>query len=445
MPFSFPRPYEFAEWKKVRVHIDHHVEVDRHYYSVPYRLIKEQMDARATSGVVEIFHKGDRVAAHARSHEPYKYTTLPEHRPPEHQEFAEWTPERMLEWAAKTGPGTAMTAEKIMSSRKHPEQGYRACLGILTNLVNSYGAPRVEAACCRALKFNTCSFQSVRSILKSGLDRQIAVSGTAQPLCLFTRTSVAGNTTNKKMEEHMLNETTISIMNRLKLFGMAESFAQRLSSTQQAGLSHAEFVGLLIQDEKTHRDNARLKRLLKYAKLKQQAAVEDIDYRRPRGLNKQVMLELANTQWILAGRSVLFTGPTGVGKSWLACALGNMAAREGLTVLYVRAPRMFDVLSGSRADGSRLREIERLGRVQLLIIDDLLLTPLTAQERGDFLEIVEERNGSAATIITSQCPTKDWHQNIGDPTLADAICDRLFHKAQRLELRGPSIRKEGLS
>ena len=151
-----------------------------------------------------------------------------------------------------------------------------------------------------------------------------------------------------------------------------------------------------------------------------------------------------------AGRSrlispALFTGPAGVGKSWLACALGNMAAREGLTTLYVRAPRMFDALAASRADGSRLRQIERLGKAQLLIVDDFLLTPLSAQERGDFLEIVEERHGAAATIITSQCPVKDWHQNIGDPTLADAICDRLLHNAYKFELDCPSIRKEGLS
>lgn len=243
----------------------------------------------------------------------------------------------------------------------------------------------------------------------------------------------------------MLNETTISIMNRLKLFGMAGSFERRLSSAQQAELSHAEFIGLLIQDEKTHRDNSRLKRLLKSAKLKQAAAVEDIDYRRSRGLNKQVMAELATPQWIGAGRNVLLTGPAGVGKSWLACALGNMAAREGLTTLYLRAPRMFDTLATSRADGSRLRQIERLGKAQLLIVDDFLLTPLNAQERGDFLEIIEERHGAAATIITSQCPIKNWHQNIGDPTLADAICDRLLHNAYKFELNCPSIRKEGLS
>ena len=130
--------------------------------------------------VAPVFFKGDRVAAHARSNVAYGYTTLPEHRPPEHRHFAEWTPARMIEWAAKTGPATAITAEKIMASRQHPEQGYRACLGILGSLVDSYGATRVEAACTRALKFNTCSFRSVRSILKSGLDRQSSVTDTTQ-------------------------------------------------------------------------------------------------------------------------------------------------------------------------------------------------------------------------------------------------------------------------
>jgi len=179
------RPYEFAEWKKVRVHIDHHVQIDFHCYSVPYHLRKEQLDARATAGVIEIFHRGERVTAHARSRVPYGYTTIPEHLPPALREYAGWTPARMIEWAAKTGPSTAMTAEKIMAGKKHPEQGYRACLGILTSLVESYGALRVEAACCRALKFNTCSFQSVRSILKSGLDRQDGAAATTQATLPF--------------------------------------------------------------------------------------------------------------------------------------------------------------------------------------------------------------------------------------------------------------------
>jgi len=239
----------------------------------------------------------------------------------------------------------------------------------------------------------------------------------------------------------MLNEQTIATLNALKLFGMARGFEQRLNSPKHAELSHAEFVGLLVQDEKTYRDNQRLKRLLRNARLRQPAALEDIDYRHPRGLSKQVMLELCNTQWIDARRNVLITGPTGIGKSYIACALGNFAARAGYPVLYLRAPRLFETLQQARGDGSHLKTLTRLAKVQLLIIDDFLLTPSTDWERRDLLEIVEDRYQSGATVITSQCPIGDWHPNIGDPTLADAICDRLLHNAYKIELRGDSMRK----
>jgi len=239
----------------------------------------------------------------------------------------------------------------------------------------------------------------------------------------------------------MLNEQTIATLNALKLFGMARGFEERLGSAKHAELSHAEFVGLLVQDEKAYRDNRRLKRLLKNARLRQPAALEDIDYRHPRGLSKQVILELSSTQWLDAHRTVLITGPTGIGKSYLACALGNFAARAGYTVLYMRAPRLFETLQQARGDGSHLKILTKLARVQLLVIDDFLLTSPSDWERQDFLEIVEDRHQSGATVITSQCPTSDWHPNINDPTLADAICDRLFHNAYRIELRGDSMRK----
>lgn len=239
----------------------------------------------------------------------------------------------------------------------------------------------------------------------------------------------------------MLNEQTIGILNSMKLFGMAQSLPQRLADPKQAELSHAEFAALLAQDEKMHRDNRRLARLLKNAKLKQQAAVEDIDYRHPRGLVRQAMMELANGAWMAAGRNVLITGPTGVGKSYIACALGNLAARAGHPVLYARAPRLFESLHQARGDGSHLKALTRIGKIQVLIIDDFLITPLAVAERKDFLEIIEDRYGAAATVITSQCPLKDWHEAIGDPTLADAICDRLMHNAYKFELRGESIRK----
>jgi len=238
----------------------------------------------------------------------------------------------------------------------------------------------------------------------------------------------------------VLNQQTISILHSLKLHGMAESFEKRLSDPNQASLSHDEFVGLLVQDEKLYRDNLRLRRLLKKARLRQEASMEDIDYTAPRGLNRQVMLELANPEWVPAYRNVLVSGPTGVGKSFIACALGNAAARAGYTVLYVRAPRLFETLQQSHGDGSHLKALARLSRVQLLIIDDFLITPLSDSERRDLLEVIEDRYQAAATIIASQCPIGEWHPNIGDPTLADAVCDRLLHNAYKIEMRGDSMR-----
>ncbi len=158
-------------------------------------------------------------------------------------------------------------------------------------------------------------------------------------------------------------------------------------------------------------------------------------------MSKQVVLELSSTRWIDARRNVLITGPSGIGKSYLACALGNFAARAGYTVLYTRAPRLFETLQQARGDGSHLKTLTRLARAQLLIIDDFLLTPPSDWERRDVLEIVEDRYRAGATVITSQCPIGDWHPNIGDPTLADAICDRLLHNAYKIELRGDSMRK----
>ncbi|MEK9145338.1 MAG: IS21-like element helper ATPase IstB [Elusimicrobiota bacterium] len=241
----------------------------------------------------------------------------------------------------------------------------------------------------------------------------------------------------------MLHEQTISTLNALKLFGMAKSLGEHMSDPKYADLSHAEFVGMLVEDERAYRENRRLKSLLKNARLRiSDASLEDVDYRHPRGLEKSAVRELSTTRWIEARRNVLITGPTGIGKSYLSCAMGNLAARGGFTVLYYRAPRLFEMLGQARGDGSHLRFLERLGRAQMLIVDDFLLTPLNSQERKDFLEIVEDRYRAGSTIVTSQCPIKEWHAAIGDPTLADAILDRLVHNAYKMVLRGPSVRSQ---
>jgi len=239
----------------------------------------------------------------------------------------------------------------------------------------------------------------------------------------------------------MLNEQTLTTLNALKLFGMAKSFTDKIAQPNSADLSHPEFFGLIVQDEKTYRDNLRLKRLLLNAKLPQPACLEDIDYKHPRGLNKQTILELSSQDWIAQHRSVLLTGPTGVGKSYLACALGNFAARHGHSVLYLRAPRLFELLLQAKADGSHLKTLTRLAKIQLLILDDLFLTPLDDPQRNDLLEIIEDRYRKTPTVITSQCPIKNWHTIIGEPTVADAILDRLLHHSCKIELKGDSIRK----
>jgi DNA replication protein DnaC len=238
----------------------------------------------------------------------------------------------------------------------------------------------------------------------------------------------------------MLNEQTLDSLNAMKLFGMARSFADKIQHPQSLELSHADFVGLLTQDEKSYRENLRLRKLLKKARLRHPAALEDVNYRHPRGLNKQALLQLSDTQWINHARNILITGPTGIGKSWIACALGNHAARSGFTVQYLRAPRLFEILRQSQGDGTHLKALNRLAKIQLLILDDFLLATPTDAERKDLLEIIEDRYASGSVILTSQLPTKEWHDAIDEPTLADAICDRLFHNAYKIELKGDSLR-----
>jgi DNA replication protein DnaC len=239
----------------------------------------------------------------------------------------------------------------------------------------------------------------------------------------------------------MLTHPTLDQLNQLGLFGMAKAFGEAEASDEAAALSHREWLALLLDREMAYRHDKKLAARLRYARLRQQAAVEDVDYRAVRGLDRTLFQKLVIGEWIDAHDNLIICGPTGVGKSWLACALGHKACRDHRSVLYQRVPKLFGDLALARGDGRYARLFRALGGVQLLILDDWGLEPLDVQARHDLLEIVEERYGRRSTIITSQLPVESWHQMIGDPTYADAILDRLVHNAQRLNLSGDSLRR----
>jgi DNA replication protein DnaC len=240
----------------------------------------------------------------------------------------------------------------------------------------------------------------------------------------------------------MLLEQTKQKLSSMKLGGMLTALSDWCErGSKKQSLEPLDLLGLLVDAEWSARETRKLTNRLQQAKFPMQAVVEDIDYQHPRGLQKAKLLELLSCRWVQAHQNVIVTGPTGVGKTYLPCALGNKACREGYKVLYTRAPRLFGDLFQARADGTYRRLLQKLAKVQVLVIDDLGTTALDAGQRLDLREIVEDRYATSSTIITSQHEPNEWHSFIGDETLADAICDRLVHNAHRFKLHGESLRK----
>ena len=239
----------------------------------------------------------------------------------------------------------------------------------------------------------------------------------------------------------MLTHPTLEKLKEMRLKGMASAFEDQLQTPDIASLGFEERLGLLVDREETDRDNRRLKTRLTKAKLRQQASMEDIDYSGSRGLNKAQLLELGSCKWIADHNNLLLTGPTGVGKTFIACALAQKACREGFTSLYLRLPRLFGDLTIAKGDGRYGKLLIRYSKVDVMVLDDWGVSPMTAENRRDLLEIMDDRYEKKSTLITSQLPVDKWHRYLEDPTLADAILDRVVHNAYRIEIKGESMRK----
>ena len=239
----------------------------------------------------------------------------------------------------------------------------------------------------------------------------------------------------------MLQHPTLEKLQTLRLFGMHKALTEQMNMPDSEALSFEERLGLLADREMTERDDRRLKTRLRQAKLKHNACIEDIDYRAPRGLDKALILQLTSCRWVHEGLNLIINGPTGVGKTWIACALAHKACREGYKALYLRLPRLLEELTLAHGDGRYPKLMATFSKTDLIVLDDWGLSKLTAEQRRDLLELLDDRHPNRSTMVTSQIPVDHWHEIIGDPTLADAILDRLVHNAYRINLKGGSMRK----
>jgi DNA replication protein DnaC len=240
----------------------------------------------------------------------------------------------------------------------------------------------------------------------------------------------------------MLINQTLQKLHTMRLTGMADALTQQLEDPESTSLSFEERISLLVDRHWIWRENKALARRLTNARLKDpQACLEDLNYRQPRGLDRSLVRSLGTCDWVNRHQNIILVGPCGVGKTFLACAFAQQAIRQGHTAFYTRQPQLFRDLALARADGTLHKRLAKLARLDILIVDDWVMTTLSESERRDALEICEDRYHACSTILTSQIPISQWHRQIGDPTLADSILDRLVHNAHKIELKGASMRK----
>jgi len=239
----------------------------------------------------------------------------------------------------------------------------------------------------------------------------------------------------------MLTQQTIEKLYDMKLAAMAEAFTQQLALPDLGELSFEDRLAMLVDRQWAFKEDRRMNRLLRTARLRDSACIENIDFKTPRALDKSILVRLTGSDWIKKAQNVIIIGPTGVGKTYLASAIANSACRSGYTAMFKRAPRLYQEIAFARADGSYPKLMNKLSKIKVLIIDDFCIAPMSDPERRDLLEVLEDRQSISSTIIATQVPVKNWIEHIGDPTLADAILDRLMHNAHRIPLKGESMRK----
>ncbi len=240
----------------------------------------------------------------------------------------------------------------------------------------------------------------------------------------------------------MLLHPTLEKLNTLRFTGMAAALNEHMQMNSLSDMNFEERLGLLLDREMAVRETRRMQTRLRAAKLRQDGCIEDIDFRHPRGVDKSLVLRLAGCDWIKERHNLIITGPTGVGKTYLACAFAQKACREGFNTLYLRTTKLFEDLALAKGDGRYLKLLKTFAKADLLVLDDYGLVQLGREQRHDLLEILEDRHGLKSTLVTSQLPVDHWHEQIGDPTMADAILDRLVHTAHKIQLTGESMRKK---
>jgi DNA replication protein DnaC/transposase len=427
---------EIGRWiHQQKVNRDYHVYVHGHAYSVPYELVGQHVDVKVCHQKIEFYFQHKLVTFHARSFVDGGTTTDNNHRPSSHQAYAKQSKAHFVEWAKQLGESAlSLVMAQFYGRPEYSLKGCKACTQ-LQKLALQYGNQRFESACYCACEIQSMTVSSVRSILQH---LTICLSRLS---CLFIIMCAVLIITSMEVSK-MSEQQVYTNLQELRLQGMASALQQVQESPDKLAMPLMDILSFLTCEEIQYKAQKKRERMFKAAKLKQgQACVEDIDYIAKRGIDKGNLVTLCTCDWVTRKQFLIITGSTGTGKSWLACALANQTIRLGLPALYQRFSLLMEELTTARKDGSLPKLRNYLAKFKLLIVDDWAMAPLSAGNRQDLLDLLEDRTGSGALIITTQLPVSKWHEYIGEPTIADAIMDRIIHRAHRLELHGESMRK----